>query len=186
MISANAIGEPFALHKGMIADCRTWAMKTEAMKSSAATTNPPVILLVEDETAVREVTREVLLHAGYRVIESSNAREALQLAGAGGKQIDLLLTDVIMPEMNGAELASQLQAMRPGLVTVFMSGYAESDLARRINQISVTHIQKPFTIHQLLARVSEALQARSAACRKDCAPDYVPEAEQEFGQNPLT
>jgi CheY-like chemotaxis protein len=186
MISADAIGEPFALHEGMIADCRKWAMKkTEAMKSGAATTNPPVILLVEDETAVREVTREVLLHAGYGVLESSNAREALQLAGAHVDQIDLLLTDIIMPEMNGAELASQLQAKRPGLVTVFMSGYAESDLARRINQSSATHIQKPFTVHQLLSRVREALQAGAAAgSRKDGAPGYDPEAEQEFVQNP--
>jgi CheY-like chemotaxis protein len=133
------------------------------MKSSLGTTNPPVILLVEDETAVREVTREVLLHAGYRVLESGNARDALQWAGAHAEQIDLLLTDVIMPEMNGAELAGRLQEMRPGLVTVFMSGYAESDLARRINQSSATHIQKPFTVHQLLSRVSEALQAERQA-----------------------
>ncbi len=156
------------------------------MKSSLRTTNPPVILLVEDETAVREVTREVLLHAGYGVLESSSAREALQLAGAHAEQIDLLLTDVIMPEMNGAELASQLQNMRPGLVTVFMSGYAESDLARRINRSSATHIQKPFTIHQLLSRVSEALRAASAGGRKDGVPEYVSEAEQEFVQNPAT
>lgn len=175
MIPGDVIGEPFALYVAMIADCR--ATKVEAMKSSLGTTNPPVILLVEDETAVREVTREVLLHAGYRVLESGNARDALQWAGAHAEQIDLLLTDVIMPEMNGAELAGRLQEMRPGLVTVFMSGYAESDLARRINQSSATHIQKPFTVHQLLSRVSEALQAGAAGFRRNDAPEYVPEAD---------
>jgi CheY-like chemotaxis protein len=184
MIPGDVIGEPFALYVAMIADCRT--TKAEAMKSSLGTTNPPVILLVEDEAAVREVTREVLLHAGYRVLESGNARDALQLASEHAEYIDLLLTDVVMPEMNGAELASQLQELRPGLVTVFMSGYAESDLARRINRSSAIHIQKPFTVHQLLSRVSEALPAPSGGCPKDGTPGYVPETGQKFVPNPLT
>lgn len=118
----------------------------------------PVILLVEDEAFVREVTREVLLHGGYRVLECSNAAEALTLASRHAGEIDLLLTDVIMPEMNGAELAGQLQEMQPGLLTIFMSGYAEADVARRMNRTSAIHIQKPFTVHALLSRVAEALQ----------------------------
>jgi len=163
-------------------------MKTETMKSSLRTTNPPVILLVEDESAVREVTREVLLHAGYQVLESSCAKEALQLATARAGHVDLLLTDVIMPEMNGADLAGQLQNMLPDLVTVFMSGYAESDVARKIHRTSGTHIQKPFTVQTLLARVAEALRAGSGGshgvAKRDgktgLSREYDAEAEPEL------
>jgi two-component system cell cycle sensor histidine kinase/response regulator CckA len=115
--------------------------------------------LVEDESIVREVTRDVLLHAGYRVLESSSAKEALQLASKYAGRIDLLLTDVVMPEMNGADLANELQTIRPELLTVFMSGYAESDVAQRMHRTSAIHIQKPFTVHTLLDRVGEALRA---------------------------
>ncbi len=156
-------------------------METKTMKSSLRTTNPPVILLVEDEAMVREVTREVLLHAGYRVLESSNAREALELATAQAEQIDLLLTDVIMPEMNGADLAGQLQNMLPGLVTVFMSGYAESDVARKIHRTSGTHIQKPFTVQTLLSRVAEALRTGALGRHEDGPRGYVPEEAEEIG-----
>jgi len=167
-------------------------MKTEAMKSSSRKTTPPVILLVEDETIVREVTREVLQHAGYRVLESSNARDALQLARKHAGEIDLLLTDVIMPEMNGADLAARLQDVLPDLVTVFMSGYAESDVARRMHRTSAIHIQKPFTVQTLLSRVADALRAGSpkadsaAVCegQTGLSGSYGPEVEQESIANP--
>lgn len=136
-------------------------MKAAAMELRSQTANPPVILLVEDESMVRAVTREVLLHAGYRVLESGNAREALHVAQMHAGEIDLLLTDVIMPEMNGAELANQLQNLKPKLVTVFMSGYAQSDVARKIRRTSAIHIQKPFTVQLLLSRVAEALRAKA-------------------------
>lgn len=165
-------------------------MKTEAMKFSS---NPPVILLVEDESMVREVTREVLLHAGYHVLEASSARDALQLASQHAGRIDLLLTDVIMPEMNGAELANQLQTLQPGLVTVFMSGYAESDVARRIKQSSAIHIQKPFTIQALLSRVAEGLQGESAGAEMAATRDgstpllaKLGDGEQELASNPTS
>jgi len=141
-------------------------------KCKSRMANPPVILLVEDEPVVREVTRQVLLHGGYRVLESSNAAEALALARKHAGEIDLLLTDVIMPEMNGAELAGQLQEMQPGLLTIFMSGYAEADVARRMNRTSAIHIQKPFTVHALLSRVAEALAA---------TPTLSPTAGEESG-----
>lgn len=169
-------------------------MKTETMKSNSMAIHPPVILLVEDESIVRQVTREVLLHAGYRVLESSNAKEALQLARTHAGQIDLLLTDVIMPEMNGAELAGQLQSIRPELVTVFMSGYAESDVTRRISRTSAIHIQKPFTVQMLLSRVADALQAGATKVegpdvRKDqtvTPRSFGSRAEQELVPNPAS
>ncbi len=75
---------------------------------NAQTTNSTVILLVEDESIVREITGEVLSHAGYQVLGSGNAREALQIAREHPGKIDLLLTDIVMPEMNGADLAHRM------------------------------------------------------------------------------
>ena len=118
---------------------------------------PPVILLVEDETMVREITGQVLSHAGYSVLESSNAKEALQIAGSHDGPIDLLLTDIVMPEMNGADLAQHMLSRQPDLVTIFMSGYAEHDVLKKAKFNSAAHIQKPFTIDALLSSVSEAL-----------------------------
>ena len=118
---------------------------------------PPVILLVEDESMVRAITRQVLEHAGYRVLESSGPEEALLLAREYAGSIRLLLTDVVMPGMNGAELADRLEAAHPELTTVFMSGYAESEVLRHVmRRKSAAHIQKPFTVESLLSRVREA------------------------------
>lgn len=118
---------------------------------------PPVILLVEDEPIVREVTLQVLQRAGYHVLQSSGPEEALRVAAEHQGQIGLLLTDVIMPGMNGADLANRLQNMQPGLITVFMSGYAEHDVVRNMRRQSVIHIEKPFTVDILLSRIAEAL-----------------------------
>lgn len=119
----------------------------------------PVILLVEDESIVREVTREVLTHAGYSVLESSTPGEALDLARRHAGAIDLLLTDMVMPGMNGAELATRLRIEQPNVVILFMSGYSENDVMRKLSQGAAIHIQKPFTVDMLLTRVGEALQA---------------------------
>ncbi len=121
-----------------------------------------VILLVEDESMVREITGEVLSHAGYRVLETSNAREALQVASEHQGRIDLLLTDIVMPEMNGTDLADRMLNRQPDLVTIFMSGYAEHDVVRHANFSTAIHIQKPFTVDALLTRVAEALNGGSA------------------------
>lgn len=126
-----------------------------SLNSTAATA--PLILLVEDESIVREVTSQVLELAGYRVLQSSGAEEALRLAKEHQGRIGLLLTDVIMPGMNGAELAQLLQALQPDLITVFMSGYAENDAISNMRRRSVIHIQKPFTVDVLLSRIAEAL-----------------------------
>jgi CheY-like chemotaxis protein len=136
---------------------KTAASNSVLLRNSQAGTPPPVILLVEDESIVREVTREVLEHAGYHVLPSCGPEEALRLAKQHEGQIGLLLTDVIMPGMNGADLAERLQSMRPDLITVFMSGYAESDVVRNMRRQAVIHIEKPFTVEVLLSRIAEAL-----------------------------
>ncbi len=119
----------------------------------------PTILLVEDEPVVRDVTRAVLEHAGYRVLECNGPEEAL-LAGRDHRgRIDLLLTDVVMPGMNGAELAQRLQNLQPGLTAIFMSGYADRDVLHNVlHDDRTNYIQKPFTINVLLSRVAAALR----------------------------
>jgi two-component system cell cycle sensor histidine kinase/response regulator CckA len=122
---------------------------------------PATILLVEDEAAVRDVTREALEMGGYHVLTADGAAAATHIVCDESTAIDLLLTDVIMPEMNGPELARQVKAIRPELATLFMTGYAESELLRlATGGAPHKHIKKPFTVHSLLAGVADALAAR--------------------------
>jgi two-component system, cell cycle sensor histidine kinase and response regulator CckA len=128
--------------------------------SAAATKEfdrPPVwsILLVEDETSVREITRHVLESAGYLVLEASGPEQAFEILRRNECPVHLLLTDMVMPVMNGVELAAHVKALRPGMVTVFMSGYAG---ALHTNAgVPSWHIQKPFTVNMLLTRIADAL-----------------------------
>jgi len=124
------------------------------MKTKA---DAPVVLLVEDETVVREITGQVLQSAGYRVLESGSPKEALHLASEHPGRLDVLLTDVVMPGMTGIDLANMLRDQRPDMITIFMSGYAEGDILRKISLSSGLHIQKPFTVSFLLSRIAEAL-----------------------------
>jgi CheY-like chemotaxis protein len=122
---------------------------------------PANVLLVEDEPAVRMVTREALEMGGYRVLEADGPAAAVRIAGNAATDIDLLLTDMIMPGMNGAELARRVREVRPGLATLFMTGYAESEALRLATlEVKHQHIQKPFTVSALLARVADALATR--------------------------
>ena len=131
----------------------------------------PTILLVEDELAVREVTREALEMGGYRVIEAGSPEEACRIAQDRSAPIDLLLTDVVMPGMNGPELARQVSKSRPEVLTLFMSGYADSEILRTSAPgVLQNHIQKPFTIDGLLARVAEGLAARWRGAEENRVP----------------
>ena len=134
---------------------------------------PATILLVEDEPAVREVTREALELGGYRVLEARGPDEATRIAADRSTTIDLLLTDVVMPGMNGPELAHQVCKSRPGLVTVFMTGDANSEMLRTATgEISGNYIQKPFTVDGLLSQVAEALAARWHGDDEDRPPQF--------------
>ncbi len=115
------------------------------------------ILIVEDEAAVRRFVRSVLEKRGYAVLEAGNGVEALE-AAASVSDVDLLLTDVVMPQMSGPELARRLKERLPGLRTLYMSGYSY-DLAANHGILSPEDdlIQKPFDAPVLLRRVQEAL-----------------------------
>ncbi len=104
------------------------------------------ILLVEDEPQVRKVAAVILRQAGFTVLEAGSGADALALAAKHGHGIDLLLTDMVMPGMNGRQLAEALRALRPGLRVLFMSGYSEQDLGPDA-------LHKPFAPETLLAKV---------------------------------
>lgn len=133
-------------------------------------TQKPIILLVEDESIVRQVTRQVLELAGYQVLECGGAREALRLATEHRGRIALLLSDVVMPGMNGLDLAHRIQKIQPKLTTVFMSGYTDTAaLHHSVQDPPSNYIQKPFTIDLLLACVAKAL-AKSRAGVQGAGP----------------
>ena len=119
------------------------------------------ILLVEDEVALRELTRLLLEDAGYTVLESSGVEDAIATARDLHLKIDLLLTDVVMPRIDGRELASQLVALRPNLKILYMSGYTDDVLVNRgrLTQTAIL-VQKPFTKNTLLQKVRETLDSQ--------------------------
>ncbi len=121
------------------------------------------ILLVEDEAALREVTRRLLTAAGYRVIAAANGREGLSAAGEHDGTIDLLLSDVVMPEMNGPQLAERLLHEDPSLRVLLMSGFAEPilDAGGQLDE-RVALIEKPFAGPFLLAQIAQLLNREEA------------------------
>jgi signal transduction histidine kinase len=114
------------------------------------------ILLVEDDAAVRAMTTQMLSRAGFTVLAASNPAEASELFDRTGT-IDLLLTDVVMPEMHGPELAHKLAAKRPGLPVLFVSGYGESLAASNPLDGPTAFLAKPFASSALVASVRELL-----------------------------
>lgn len=86
------------------------------------------VLIVEDEPAMREVTRRILSRSGYTVIAPATGHEAIEIAASHTGDIDVLLTDVVMPQMLGKEAAERIHALRPGVTVLFMSGYAQAVL----------------------------------------------------------
>jgi PAS domain S-box-containing protein len=118
------------------------------------------LLLVEDEATVRSSVRRLLEWHGYRVIEAGNGREALRIYEDNPEAIDLVLTDLVMPEMGGHELVEQLRIRNPALRAVFMSGYTERPLANDTSMHPATgFVEKPFTVDTLMRRLREALEA---------------------------
>jgi signal transduction histidine kinase len=133
--------------------------KAEASAAPVAAPAPAggrTVLVVEDEAEVRAIAAEILRAHGYTVLEAGDGREALQVAARQRAPLHLLLTDVVMPDLNGWELAQRLTAMRPGVRAVFMTGYSEitADQGGRSDAVV---LQKPFTPEALLQRVHEAL-----------------------------
>jgi PAS domain S-box-containing protein len=117
-----------------------------------------MILLVEDENTLRSITRQYLTRQGYTVLEANNGVTALQLSATQPGPIHLLLTDVIMPGMNGRELADRLTSVRPETRVLYMSGYTENAIGHNgVLEAGTNLLQKPFTLPALKAKVREVL-----------------------------
>jgi hypothetical protein len=122
------------------------------------------ILLVEDEDAVRTLTRRILAGRGYRIVEARNGREALAAASSVRGPIDLVLTDVVMPEMGGRELAEAMAITRAETPVLFMSGYTDDDILRRgLHAPGTAFLPKPFTVRDLTESVRRALDGATAS-----------------------
>jgi signal transduction histidine kinase/CheY-like chemotaxis protein len=118
------------------------------------------VLLAEDDEAIRRVAERVLQRAGYRVLAAGTPADALSICDNHGDEIDLLLTDVVMPRMSGLELAEAVVTRRPSVRVLFMSGYSDAAVFRdRAQDPGVAFIQKPLTPDALGRRVREVLEA---------------------------
>jgi two-component system, cell cycle sensor histidine kinase and response regulator CckA len=116
------------------------------------------VLLVEDDDAILQTARSMLERLGYRVLSANSITRAIDLAETHAGQIHLLITDVVMPELNGRDLARRLAHIRPRMKTLFMSGYSATVIAHRgVLDQGMRFIQKPFSIKELAAGVREAL-----------------------------
>ncbi len=121
-------------------------------------TGTETILLVEDEEPLRKVVVELLSQLGYNVLSAASGHEAIAIAAEYPREIHLLLTDVVMPEITGPELARHLQHGRPTLKIVFISGYDDGSLAPDgVLPPDVVLVYKPFTVKALSGRLREVL-----------------------------
>jgi two-component system cell cycle sensor histidine kinase/response regulator CckA len=128
------------------------------MPPATAPQGRETILLVEDEPAVRELIQMVLSERGYKVLEALVPEDAERLAGSNGAEIQLLLTDVVMPGMSGRDLAKRLTARHPNLRVLYMSGYTFNVIAQDGTlEEGISFLQKPFTPQVLTEKVREAL-----------------------------
>jgi CheY-like chemotaxis protein len=120
------------------------------------------VLVVEDEAVVRELTRTILKRQGYTVLEAYDGAEALRVDEQYAGRIDLLVTDVMMPRMNGRQLAEQLLLRRPDVQVLYVSGHTEDTLVQQgVLKASATFLQKPFTSTVLVRTVREVLDRQT-------------------------
>jgi two-component system, cell cycle sensor histidine kinase and response regulator CckA len=119
------------------------------------------ILIVEDNDQVRHLAKSVLSRNGYRVLDAKDGGEALEILGGYEGPVHLLLSDVVLPGMNGKELYQEALEMRPSIKVLYMSGYTGNVIAHRgVLDEGVQFIQKPFTVHGLAAKVRELLDEK--------------------------
>jgi CheY-like chemotaxis protein len=135
--------------------------------SAGASRGGETVLVVDDEAAVRSAVREILQATGYLVLEAGSGEEALRIYAGQEGPIHLLLTDVMMPEMSGPDLAQRLARMRPEMRVLYMSGYSDDALIRRgVVAPGTAFLQKLFTPDTLAHKVLEVLDA-ALTCRRE-------------------
>jgi CheY-like chemotaxis protein len=117
------------------------------------------ILVVEDGHAVRNLVCRMLVQNGYRVLEARDGHHALRVCETYPEPIQLVLTDLVMPHLQGADLAERLRRARPDLRILLMSGYANESVAPRLGRDAVAFLPKPFTSVELVEKVRQVLDA---------------------------
>jgi CheY-like chemotaxis protein len=157
--SEVGIGTTFKVYLPAVS---TGASVSQLPTSVAALKGTGTILLVEDEPALRLLTAAALRSFGYTVMEAENGMDALLVADAHLGRIDVVVADIVMPQMGGPELVSKLRTKRPDFVVIFISGYSQAaalDPAQLGAEAVLLH--KPFTADVLAAKVQERLQSRA-------------------------
>ncbi len=148
--------EPFDANLAEATLRRKTAAKTPAVPEKAPRV-AETILLVEDEAAVRVLAKRILTQKGYRVLDASDGAIALRVAAGHVGEIDLVLTDVAMPNLGGRGMVEELKELSPGLRVLFMSGYPKEEVFPEKESIGqAPYLQKPFTSETLLAQVRAA------------------------------
>jgi two-component system cell cycle sensor histidine kinase/response regulator CckA len=155
--SAAGIGTVFTVHLPVAANVERPAAGTGAPAPRSKAGN--IILIAEDNEGVRALTVRLLVDAGYTVFEGCDGVDALETLEALNEPVDLLISDVMMPRMNGSELATNFQRMQPGTPVLLMSGYMDEMTVRRSFKEPDAVLAKPFTAEALLTRVRELIGA---------------------------
>jgi CheY-like chemotaxis protein len=149
-------GTSFKIH---LPRAESGAAATPAHKGSTASSGgSETILVAEDESIVRGLMQRVLTDAGYTVIVAENAQDALLACERHASAVSLLVTDVVMPDMSGPELAERLKNLRPGLKVLFISGYTENSIVHHgVLDDGIHFLPKPFSVTGLLDKVRDVL-----------------------------
>ncbi len=120
------------------------------------------VLIVEDDDGLRKFTQEVLLMHGYRVLDAENGEDALRVCKEHDGQIDLMITDVVMPKMGGKKLAERLQPLYPHMKVIYMSGYTDNAIVEHgVLAPGLNFLQKPFSPEGLARKVREVLKSEN-------------------------
>jgi two-component system cell cycle sensor histidine kinase/response regulator CckA len=136
------------------------APAADQSKADADLTGHGTILLVEDEEGLRSLNARGLSSRGYTVLEASNGVEAIEVLNGHQGDVDLIVSDVVMPEMDGPTLLKELRVTKPELKIIFVSGYAEDAFEKNLPEGGqFAFLAKPFTLKQLVAAVKETMAA---------------------------
>jgi response regulator RpfG family c-di-GMP phosphodiesterase len=154
------LGTVFKVYLPRIDDATASTIAKQSQETNAPR-GTETILLVEDEEVVRGLTRKILMQVGYNVLDAKGGDEAIRLCHAHPGPIDLLLTDVVMPEISGKEVADRLLELRPSIRVLYMSGYTDEAIVQHgVLDANVKFIQKPFTWVGLTRKVREVLNRK--------------------------
>jgi len=158
--SAQETAQELAAERAAAADLAATAGEPGKRAASADLTGEGIILLVEDEEGLRQLNARGLASRGYTVLEAGNGVEAIEVLEKSSGQIDLVVSDVVMPEMDGPTLLRELRTRNPGLKIIFVSGYAEDAFQKHLPADGqFAFLAKPFTLKQLVNAVKETLAA---------------------------